>query len=98
MLLPAAEGLLKAFAAWYTKSSDILVEYATSLAERQSPETISLLAHIAWYFDSTFGLPNGILDPNLETHSYVDLFRFLDEFRRACTAAATIWAKTIQCL
>lgn len=61
--------------------SEILVGYATCLAQCQSPATITLLAHIAWYFDSTFGLPNGILDPKLGTHSYRDLFVFLNKFR-----------------
>jgi hypothetical protein len=130
VLLPAAKGLLKACAAWYTRlsgsqqrcaietlqfesqcleanvnprtvtpvekrlctvaRSEILIRYATSLAQWQSPAIITLLAYIAWYFDSGFGLPDGILNPNLEANLHHDLFVFLNKFQMSQSIPMTM--------
>ena len=61
---------------------ELLARDATSLAGWQSPATVTLLAHIAWYFDSRFGLPPDIVGQDFKMSSSPNLFTFLETFQR----------------
>jgi hypothetical protein len=62
---------------------ELLARHATNLARWQSSATVTLLAHIAWYFDSQFGLPPSIVGQYFKISSSPDLFAFLENFQRS---------------
>jgi hypothetical protein len=69
---------------------ELLARYATSLAGRQSSATVTLLAHIAWYFDSQFGLPPDIVGQDFKISLSPNLFRFLENFQRSQSIPPTM--------
>ena len=53
--------------------SGFVDRWATSFAQQLSPVELALLAHIGWYFNSKYGLPEEIVGPKVENQPLSDM-------------------------
>ena len=69
--------------AYHIVQSDRIARQVTVLARQQSYTVLALLAHIAWHFDSQYGLPKGIVGRSPEYQSPPEVFGFFQDFEKS---------------
>lgn len=61
--------------------NEFFASHVTIIARQQSRATLALLAHIAWYFDAQYGLPEKLVDRKFEVQSLSELYQLFQTFQ-----------------
>ncbi|KAJ5216860.1 hypothetical protein N7468_009868 [Penicillium chermesinum] len=76
--------------------SELLASQVAIIARQQPRENLALLAHIAWYYDGRYGLPEGKFDRTFEVESLNQLYGLFKKFHSCRNLPQTLLEYILQ--